>query len=154
MFISYCCLPLISYPCLEESNLQIDQCSIILSLSEGHRRKISLFLWQNLPQSLIWGDFPLRNLLLLSYSLWHERISNHLKLSIFMLKRHFKDKLFLLLCHWDVPLAIQQKCSFHFHKHDKNTILSEICILQVLLINLHFKECEGFIWKKKEESWR
>ena len=50
----------------------------------------------------------------------------------------------------DVPLPIQQKCSFHFHKHDENNISSEICTLEVLLINLHFKECKGFIWKKKK----
>ena len=67
-----------------------------------------------------------------------------------MLKRHFKDQLFLLLCHWDVPMPIQQKCSFHFHKHDENTISSKICTLQVLLINLYFKECKRFIWKKKK----
>ena len=69
-----------------------------------------------------------------------------------MLKRHFKGKLCLLLCHWDVSMPIQQKCSFHFHKHDENTISSEICPLQVLLINLHFRECKGFIWKKKRKE--
>ena len=52
----------------------------------------------------------------------------------------------------DVPLPIQQKCSFHFHKHDENKISSEICTLEVLLINLHFKECKGFIWKKKQKQ--
>ena len=52
----------------------------------------------------------------------------------------------------DVPLPIQQKCSFHFHKHDENNISSEICTLEVLLINLHFKECKGFIWKKKKKE--
>ena len=94
-----------------------------------------------MPQSSIWSDFTLTNLLLLSCSLWHERISSHLKLSIFMQTRHFTD----------VPLPIQQKCSFHFHKHDENNISSEICTLEVLLINLHFKECKGFIWKKKKK---
>ena len=52
----------------------------------------------------------------------------------------------------DVPLPIQQKCSFHFHKHDENNISSEICTLEVLLINLHFKECKGFIWKKTNKQ--
>ena len=105
-----------------------------------------------MPQSAIWSYFTLRILLLLFYSVWHEHISSHLKLSIFMLKRHFKDQLFLLLCHWDVPMPIQQKCSFHFHKRDENTISPEICTFQVLLINLHFKECKGFIWKKKKHK--
>ena len=47
-------------------------------------------------------------------------------------------------------MPIQQKCSFHFHKRDENTISPEICTFQVLLINLHFKECKGFIWKKQK----
>ena len=57
-----------------------------------------------------------------------------------MLKRHFKDKLFLLLCHWDVHLPIHVWESEINTSVDENTILAEVCILQVLLINLHFKE--------------
>ena len=38
------------------------------------------------------------------------------------------------------------------NKHDENNISSEICTLEVQLINLHFKECKGFIWKKKKKK--
>ena len=46
----------------------------------------------------------------------------------------------------------QSNRSVHFTFTNMMKILSEICPLQVLLINLHFRECKGFIWKKKRKE--